>query len=54
MKFHDVEGQLYEKFPEYESDQNFFMFNGNRINRWRTLEDNGIYGYTIMLQKIED
>ena len=53
-KFHDVEGQLYEKFPQYEDGENFFLFNGNRINRWRSLEDNGIPGYTIMLQKIEN
>ena len=54
LKFYDVEGQLYEKFPEYENDKNFFIFNGDRINRCGTLEDNGIYAYTIMLKKIDD
>ena len=53
-KFHEAEGQLYEKFPEYVDDRNFFMFNENRINSWGTIEDNGIHGYTIMLKKIED
>ena len=52
-KFHDIEGQLYEKFPEYEDGENFFLFNENRINRWRSLEDNGIHGYTIMLKKLK-
>ena len=54
MKFLDVEGQLYEKFPEYRDSENIFMFNGKTINRGKTLEDNGIYAYTIMLQKIEE
>ena len=52
-KFFEIEKQLYDKFPEYQEGQNFFMFDGNRINRWKTLEDNGIRGYTIMLQRIE-
>ena len=30
------------------------MFNENIIKKWRTLEDNKIYGYTIMLKKLED
>ena len=53
-KFHEIEGLLYEKYPEYTNCENFFMFNGLTINRWKTLEDNGINGYTIMLKKIED
>ena len=53
-KFCDVEGQLYEKFPQYKDSENFFMFNENIIKKWRTLEDNEIYGYTIMLKKNED
>ena len=53
-EFHIVEGQLYQKFPEYRANDNFFLFNGVKINRWETLEDNGINGYTIMLKKIED
>ena len=52
-KFHDIEGQLYEKFPEYVDGDNFFIFNGNKINRWKTLEENGMHGYTIVLQKID-
>ena len=52
--FCDIEGQLYEKFPEYEDGENLFTFNGIIINRWKTLEDNGIKGYTIVLQRIED
>ena len=52
--FHIVEAQLYEKYPEYKDSDNFFMFNGNKINRWKNLEDYGIHEYTIMLKKIEE
>ena len=53
-KFHEVESQLYEKYPEYTGSENFFVFNGIKIDRWKTLEENSIHGYTIMLKKIED
>ena len=52
--FHDIEGQLYKKFPEYSDNENYFIFNGNRIKRFKTLEENNILGYTVILQKIED
>ena len=52
-KFHDVEGYLYEKYPDYAECENLFMFNGIKINRWKTLEDNGVHGYTLTMKKIE-
>ena len=52
--FHDIEGELYDKYPEYKENDNYFMFNGNKINRWKTLEENGINGYTIILNKIDN
>ena len=53
-KFHEIEGELYTKYPEYAESDNFFMFNGLKINRWKTLEEIGIHGYTIILNKIDD
>ena len=53
-KFYLIEGQLYEKYPAYASGKSFFMFNKKRVDRWKTLEENGINGYTIILKKIED
>ena len=53
-KFHEIENQLYEKYPEYSDGDNYFMFDGNKIKRFKTLEENGITGYTIILQKIDD
>ena len=53
-KFFVVEEQLYEKYPEYLEDENFFMFKGHKINRFKTLEDNEIEPYTIIVKKIEN
>ena len=51
-KFEDIENEFYSKYPEYTN--NYFMFNGLQINRQKTLEENGIHGYAIMLNKIEN
>ena len=53
-KFHEIESELYVKYPEYAESDNYFMFNGLKINRWKTLEEIGILGYTIILNKIDD
>ena len=52
--FHEIEGELYDKYPEYKENENYFMFNDLKINRWKTLEENGIKGYTIILNKKND
>ena len=52
--FNEIENNLYKKYPEYSENDNFFMFNGSKINRWKTLEENGINGYTIILMKIDE
>ena len=51
-KFFELEKELYGKYPEY-SNENFFIFNGLKINKWKTLEENGINGYTITLKTID-
>lgn len=52
--FYVVEGELYKKYPEYKKGDNYFMFNGTKINRWETLDFNGINGYIITFNKILD
>ena len=51
--FHEIEKELYLKFPEYEKNYNKIIYNGLNVNKWKTLEDNGIHGYTIILNKID-
>ena len=37
-----IEEKLYEQFPEYRETNNFFLFNGKQILRFKTLYQNGI------------
>ena len=54
-KFFDIESELYRKYPKYKENENCFTLNnGLKINRWGTLEENKIYGYTIILNKIDN
>ena len=54
-KFYEVEAMLYEKYPVYgnSNGENYFMFNGTKIDRFKSLENNGITGYIIMLNKMD-
>ena len=53
-KFYEVEKELYDKYPEFEEEDNCLNFNGLKIDRWKTLEENNIIGCTIMLNKIDN
>ena len=50
-KFFDIESELYRKYPECRENENFYTLNGFKINKWKTLEENGINGYIIKLNK---
>ena len=53
-KFYEIEKELYEKFPVYAGDNNCLMFNNLKLDRWKTLEENNINSYTIVLNKIDN
>ena len=53
-KFFELESDLYRKYPKYSENENCFTFNNLKINRWKTLEENGISSYTIRINKIDD
>ena len=40
--FTKIEFMLYEKYPNYKDTENYFLVNGTRINKYRTLEENKI------------
>ena len=40
--FVKVEEKLYEEYPEYKDTENFFLHNGTRIRRFKTIEENNI------------
>ena len=37
-----LEISLYEKYPQYKDIENYFLVNGKKLNRHRTLEENKI------------
>ena len=41
-EFNELEKQLYNNFPEYNEDDIYFSFKGKKIDRKKTLEQNGI------------
>ena len=47
-KFCRIEELLYEKYPKYQKTDNFFLFNGKRINRFETIEENGIQNSSLI------
>ena len=48
QKFTIIEYKLYEKYPEYLEFENFFLINGNKINKYKSLEENNIKNSDII------
>ena len=40
--FQMLENKLYKKYPEYSKIENGFLLNGNKINRFQSLQENKI------------
>ena len=54
-KFYMIEERLYEKYPKYLEEENYFIANGIKINKFKTIEQNKIKnGDSIVLKKIDD
>ena len=50
--FAEIEEKLYQEFPEYRETNNFFLFNGKEILRFKTINENKIKsGRPIILLK---
>ena len=45
---------VYDKYPKYKDFENYFLVNGNRINRHRTLEENKIRNNDILTLEINN
>ena len=48
-KFSKLEAKFYEKFPDYRKCSNYFMINGNRIINHKTLEENHIKDFNVVI-----
>ena len=54
-KFNSVENRLYEVYPQYEEEENYFTANGIKITKSKTLKENGIkYSNIILMIPIEN
>ena len=49
--FSKIEKLLYDEYPGYKNLENNFFVNGNKINRYETLEENKIYNSDIITLK---
>ena len=47
--FFEVENSLYQKYPKFRESERFFTFNGNRIEKNKTLKENGINDSDIII-----
>jgi len=52
--FSKLENFLYEKYPQYKDTENYFLVNGNKLNKHRTLEENKIKDNDILTLGIFD
>ena len=52
--FAKLECLLYEKYPKYKDTENYFLFNGKKLNKYRTLEENKINDNDILTLGVFD
>ena len=52
--FAKLEASLYEKYPKYKNTENYFLVNGKKLNRHRTLEENKIKDNDILTLGVFD
>jgi len=48
-KFSELEEKLYNDYPEYSNFDNYFLINGNRVNKKKTLDENKIKNGDIII-----
>ena len=53
-QFEEIENKLYNEYPQYRKTSNIFIFNGIRINKYKTLEENKINNNAIIILEVID
>jgi len=53
-EFSKIEKLLYDKYPKYKDSENYFLVNGNRINRHRTFEENKVRNNDVLTLEINN
>jgi len=51
-QFTKIETQLYKEYPDYRDLENYFVVNGQKINKYKTLKDNNIKNSDIITLNI--
>ena len=49
QKFNELEKQLYKDYPEYSKSDNYFMINGNRVDKTKSLDGNKIRNNDVII-----
>ena len=49
QKFTELEEKLYNDYPEYSKSNNYFIINGNRVNKNKSLDENKIRNSDIII-----
>jgi len=52
--FYKLEEILYKKYPNYRENENYFIFNGKKVKRNKTLEENNIKDNDILTLTTND
>ena len=52
--FSKLENSLYEKYHQYRDTENYFLVNGNKLNKHKTLVENKIKDNDILTLGIFD
>ena len=47
--FVNIELKLYEKYPKYKESENYFIVNGIKVNKYKSLEENNIKDSDIII-----
>ena len=48
-RFSTIENKFYDSYSEYYNSENYFIFNGRKIDKVKTLEENGIKNNSIII-----
>ena len=49
--FSNIEDKFYDKYPEYKNTQSEFIINGNKVDRFKNIDDNKIKNNDIITFK---
>ena len=54
QKFSEAEKSLYEEYPQYKKTINYFLFNGNIVDKEKTLEENKMKNGSVIIMKLAE